>query len=219
MKRHGRLLLVACLSCACESEPGKAEAKTKAEPPTKPVPAPPTQPADDGAAEPEAVPSEPGPPAKDDRWRSSLAGAKAAGLPPLAFSFALPGDAGMSGDAFGDGDYVTLSGPPGGTLMLRITPAKVGADPAGLVSRDGLPTTPQEVELLGAKQPAVAWVSGESMARTAWCGIIVAPAGAAEGAPALLLELGVGHYKGEAACAPTLEDDALGTMAKSLVFE
>jgi hypothetical protein len=103
--------------------------------------------------------------------------------------------------------------------MLRITPATVGTDPASLVHHGESATTPQDVELLGVKRSAVAWVHGESMARTSWCGIIVAPASAPDGAAALLLELGIGHYQGDASCTPTLEDDVLGPMAKSLVFE
>jgi len=230
MKRCSCLLVIAWLCSACDPGGSKGDAPSKAAPEatkaapeaTKAAPGP-TKAAHETTAEAKggaaAVPTEPGPRAEGERWRTTLAEAKAAGLPPLAFSFTMPPAAGMIGSRFGNGDYVTLSGPPGGTLMLRITPATVGADPAGLVDRQGSTTVPQEVELLGAKQPAVAWVHGESMARTSWCGVILAPTGAIAGAPALLLELGIGHYEGEASCTPTIEDDALGVMAKSLVFE
>src|SRR5689334_852992 len=45
---------------------------------------------------------------------------------PLPFTLDLA-DSGMSGSRVGDGDYVTLSGPLGGPLMLRIYPATVSA--------------------------------------------------------------------------------------------
>jgi hypothetical protein len=47
----------------------------------------------------------------------------------------------------------------------------------------------------------------------------VAPAAAAEGAPALLVELGVGHSGNEVICATTLEDDVLGPVIRSLKLE
>lgn len=221
MKRCGPLLVLAWLSSACGSERSDSAAnppsKAGAEQASKAEPAPPRDGNEGKAAEPVPARPEPGPPAAGKRWRTTVEDAKAAGLPPLAFSFDITGT-GMAGGP-GDGHYVTLSGPPGGPLMLRISPATVGADPATLVRRDASPVTAQEVELFEAKQRAVAWITGEGMGRTSWCGIVVAPPGATEGAAALLVELGVGHQGEDVTCKTTVEDDVLGPIVKSLVFE
>jgi len=218
MVRLACLLVAASLLTACPADGGKANTKPPArvEDGKEPEPKPPTK--AEAKAEAKAPPPEPALEPTRPRFRSTAEEAKAAGLPPLGFSLDL-GDVGMSGSRFGDGDYATFSSPPGGTMMLIVSPATVGADPASLVHREGAEVTPQEVELLGAERRAVAWISGEGRARASWCGIIVAPEGAAEGAPALLLELGVDHQGPEITCATTLEDDDLGPMAKSLRFE
>jgi len=221
MKDRAILLVIACLPLACGPGRGDSEAatpsKTKPEPTSKAEPAPPTK-AGDEKTKPAPPPLDPAPPAKRERWRTTAEDAKAAGLPPVAFSFDTT-DSGMSGSGSSDGDYVTLSGPPGGPLMLRIAPATVGADPAALVRRGSASVTAEEVELLGAKRRAVAWITGEGLARTSWCGIVVAPTGAAEGAAALLVELGVGHGGEEITCKTAVEHHVLGPVVKSLVFE
>lgn len=201
MKRRARVLIVAWLSSACASERSEADAR----PPSK-------------ADESEPAEPEPGPQAKGERWRTTVEDAKAAGLPPVAFSFDLTGS-GMSGGRVGNGDYVMLSGPPGGPLTLRIAPATVGADPATLVQHGSATVTPEEVELLGAKQRAVAWITGEGMTRISWCGIVVAPPGAAEGGAALLVELGVGYFGEAITCKTTVEHIVLGPIMKSFALE
>lgn len=165
-----------------------------------------------------ATPPERNPRAAGNRWRITAGDAEAAGLPPLAFSFDLT-DSGLSGDRLRDGDYVMLSGPPGGPLSLRIAAATVGADPAALVRHGASTVTPQEVELLGARQRAVAWITGEGFTRTSWCGVVVAPPVAAEGAPALLVELGAGYSDDEVTCKTTVEHVVLGPIMKSLAFD
>lgn len=139
---------------------------------------------------------------------------------PLPFSLELA-NSGMSGSRAGDGDYLTLSGPPGGPLMLRIYPATVGADINKLVAalRPDAQLTDGTVNLLGADRPAVTWITGESMARTLWCGIIVAPPSAAAGQPALLLELGVGHQGDGGDCKRARDHHVLGPVLDSLTFE
>lgn len=233
MKNGAIVSMLLVLSAgACDREPkGPEPAPTKAATaPEATAKAPPSEPAPtevatrseqdrlEPTADPEATPTEPAPKTDRPRFVSTAEEAKAAGLAPLGFSLDL-GDVGMSGNRFSGGEYASFSSPPGGTMMLIVMPATVGADPATLVHREGAEVTPQEVELLGAKRRAVAWISGEGRGRTSWCGIVVAPEGAAEGAPALLLELGVDHGGPEITCATTLDDEDLGAMAKSLRLE
>ena len=148
----------------------------------------------------------------------TAAEAEAAGLPRLGFSLALAGSA-MSGSRLDYGRYATLSGPPGGPLSLLISAASVGAAFADHVGGDQVLDArllEQEVELLGAKRRAAAWITGESLARTSWCAILVAPEGAGAGEPALLLELGVGHQGDDVSCATAREHHVLKPVVESL---
>jgi hypothetical protein len=197
MARHPFSLFLACLTLACASDPkqpagdGQRTTTTDERSQSKPTGEPPTF--------------------EGTRVRVSDV--------PLPFSLELA-DSGMSGSRVGDGDYLTLSGPPGGPLMLRIYPATVGADVNKLVAglRPDAELQGGSVNLLGAERPAVTWITGESMARTLWCGVIVAPAGAAAGQPALLLELGVGHQGDGGDCKHVRDHHVLGPVLDSLSF-
>jgi hypothetical protein len=105
--------------------------------------------------------------------------------------------------------------------MLRIYPATVGADVEKLVTglRPEATPTADRVTLLGVERPAVSWITGESMARTAWCAVIVAPADAQPGKPALLLEFGVGHQGEGADCKIVREHHVLAPVLDSLKFD
>lgn len=167
---------------------------------------------------------EPVPTAPDEAGRLSVsaAAAEAAGLPPIGFSLD-PGRSAMQGSMLGNGRYMTLSGPPGGPLILRISPTTVGEAFANIVGGDGVldaTLVEQEVQLLGDKQRAVAWVTGSSLARTSWCGILLAPnKAAAKGEPALLLELGVGHQGDTTSCATAREHHVLKSVVESFRFD
>jgi hypothetical protein len=204
MTRISCMVVLACLTLACASERGDEPKQPASDDKSTAAPAEPPVTAEPVAGEPPAF--------EGTRVRVSDG--------PLPFALELA-DSGMSGSRAGDGDYLTLSGPPGGPLMLRIYPATVGADVETLVA--GLRADAQllagRVTLLGAERPAVAWITGESMARTAWCAVIVAPAGAASGQPALLLELGVGHQGDAADCKIARDHHVLGPVIDSLTFE
>lgn len=105
--------------------------------------------------------------------------------------------------------------------MLRIYPATVGADVKKLVAglRPDAELLDDRVTLLGSERPAVAWITGESLARTLSCAVIVAPTSAAAGQPALLLELGVGHQGEGSECKIARDHHVLGSVIDSLVFE
>lgn len=207
------LVLLACVTLACASERGDDPKQPAADngKPTTTTNARTTaddQPADDQPSKPVGEP----PSFEGTGVRVSDG--------PLPFSLELV-NSGMSGSRAGDGDYLTLSGPPGGPLMLRIYPATVGADVKTLVAalRPDAQLTDGNVNLLGADRPAVTWITGESMARTLWCGIIVAPATAAAGQPALLLELGVRHQGEGGDCQRVRDHHVLGPVLDSLTFE
>jgi hypothetical protein len=189
------MVFFVCLTLACKSERGDE----------------PQQPASNEKSTDPKPPSE-SPVFEGTRVRVSDA--------PLPFALELAGSA-MSGGRVGNGDYLTLSGPPGGPLTLQIYPATVGADVRKLVTslRPDAELIDGRVTLLGAERPAVAWVSGESLARTAWCAVIVAPPSASPGKPALLLELGVGHQGEGVDCKIAREHHVLGPVIDSLVFE
>ena len=143
--------------------------------------------------------------------------AEAAGLPRLGFALTLT-NSGMSGSRLEYGRYATLSGPPGGPLSLLISPASVGAAFADHVGGDQVldaRLVEQEVELLGAKRRAAAWITGEGLARTSWCAILVAPEGAGPGDPALLLELGVGQHGDDVSCSTAREHHVLKPVVDS----
>lgn len=138
---------------------------------------------------------------------------------PLPFSLAL-GDSGMSGDRSGDGDYLTLSGPPGGPLMLRVYPSTVGADLEKLIAglRPEATLTPDKVTFFGAELPAVSWISGEGFSRTVWCAVIVAPPDSQPGKAALLFEFGAGRDDG-GDCKWARGHHVLGPVLDSLAFD
>lgn len=207
MTRSSCLILTILLSSACAKEPSEDRAKQPSEAAKDPA-----EPASTAKQLPEADTS---------RVSVSASASEAAGLPALAFSLDL-GSSGMSGTSLEHNRYMTLSGPPGGPLMLLISPATVGADFSNLVGGDQVldaTLVDQEVELLGAKRRAVAWITGASMARTSWCALIVAPEGAAKGDPALVLELGVGHSGDDTVCATARDHHVLGPVVDSFRFE
>jgi hypothetical protein len=196
------LIIVSLLAVACVKEP---EEQAQQPSPTDAAPVT-TEPTSND----EPPVDEPG------RLSVTTAQAEAAGLAPLAFSLDVR-DSGMSGNTFSDARYVTLSGPPGGPLMLMISPTTVGEEFyfSNIVATE----VEQEVELLGAKHRAVAWITGSSMARTSWCAILLAPKGAAHGDPALLLTLGVGHQGDQTTCATAREHHVLKAVVDSLRFD
>lgn len=224
MVRRTSSILALSLSLACAAEDGKrtepkADASPKVEPSVEVASEPPSEP----SVEP---PSEP-PSLREPEWVTveritiTAAEAKAAGLPAIGFSLDTTGT-GMIGTRLDDRNYLHLSGPPGGPLMLIISPATIGAELADLVGGDRVldaRLVPEQVELLGAPRSAVAWITGASLARTSWCAVIVGRPEAAAGDPALLLEVGVGHQGDTVTCKTALEDHLLRPVIASLTLE
>ena len=208
MPRLVSLLVSISLVCACTAEaPASqpaAEQPTAKQPPTE-------QPT---AVQPDAPAKDPEPVTKE-RVSITAEQAAAAGLPALGFSLETTG-MGMSGSQLGNGEYLHLSGPPGGPLTLRIAPTTVDA---AFAEVEGAKLVEEQVELLGEQRRAAAWITGESLARTSWCAVIIGPPGAKSGDPALLLEVGVGHQGDALACATAIDDPNLGPVVRSLKLE
>ena len=107
-------------------------------------------------------------------------------------------------------------------MSLYVSPATVGADFSSVVGRDEVldaRIVEEEVELAGGKRRAAAWITGESLARTSWCAVILAPSGAGQGDPALLLEAGIGYGGDAVACKTVLEGSSLSPVIASLKLE
>ena len=144
--------------------------------------------------------------------------AAAAGLPKIGISLDTT-NSGMSGTKLGPGEYLHLSGPPGGPLILRIGRARSSSLFTNVVAADHLgdaKLVEEQVELLGAPRRAAAWVNGESLARTSWCAVILAAADAKQEDPAIVLEVGVGHSGDAVACKTALEDPNIKPVLASL---
>ncbi|MFV8752827.1 hypothetical protein ACNOYE_19965 [Nannocystaceae bacterium ST9] len=146
----------------------------------------------------------------------AAAQARAKGLPPLGFSLDFTGTA-FTVSPFVEGSYLYASGPPGGPLGLRVSPVARDAAFAGVVGGSNVERqlVTEQIELLGASRPAVAWISGESMARTSWCAFILAPE---SGDDALLFELGVGHQGDAITCKTALGQAELAKVIASAKF-
>jgi hypothetical protein len=158
-------------------------------------------------------------PAIGDHITVTASEAATAGLPEFGFSLTTAG--GMSGTRLTDGRYLQLSGPPGGPLSLSISPATAGAELTTLIGDriGGANVVTEQVELLGASRTAIAWITGESHARTSWCALILGHAHAQPDDVALLLELGVGHQGDAVSCKTALEHPTLKLVVESLRFD
>ena len=205
-------LLGACTPSAKSGPPAES---AEVEPPTPepPTPTPETPPPVSPTEHPRSV--------ETAHIAVSREQAVAAGLPALGFALDTTGT-GMSGFELGDGAYLQLSGPPGGPMLLKLSPATVGAELREVIAGGELakviegPLLDDQVTLLGEVRPAVAWITGESLARTSWCAVLLAPKAAAPDSPALLLEVGTGHQGDAIVCATVVEDPAFAAMLATL---
>lgn len=118
----------------------------------------------------------------------TAAAAQAAGLPPVGFSLSTA-DAAWTVRKFpGRGVFVQLSGPPGGPLSLSVQTYPRPRASGSTLLRWILarfskpfhrPLTIQPTKrfaFAGLPRPAVSFTSGSSMARTAYCAVLVASA-------------------------------------------
>lgn len=147
----------------------------------------------------------------------SAAEAGAAGLPALGFSFSLTRRASSapSGTEFvvsapsPPDTFLVVSGPPGGTELIDVKVHGGRRDAVGLKealraeNRHGFAPGPvSEVEMAGAKRPAIAFRGGSGMAQAIGCSLLLAPG--SPGAPALRITF-LRSGAGPAECARVLE--------------
>ena len=163
------------------------------------------------------------------RARITSADAEAHDLTPFDFSIDTAGTP-MLATPFPDvGEYLAVSGPPGGPQNVRFVslgarvdgPAAleavlrpifshVGDDPFAL----GAPT---EVTVGGSPRQALSFATGQSMARTSWCAILI-DSRLRGAVPQLLVLVGIGSSDAPD-CQVPLRDAQLGAVVGSLVLE
>jgi hypothetical protein len=193
--------------------------------PNNPDPAP----ADAAAAPP---PEEAAASASDDpptRVHVTAAEAEAHGLTPFDFSIDTAGTPMLATPFPEQGAYLTISGPPGGPQLLRfLSLAGRIEDPAALEpilrqtfsGAGGDPFVlgaPTEVTIGGSARQALPFATGQSMARTAWCAVLI-DSRLRGAVPQLLVLAGIGS-SGEPDCSVPLGNEQLAKVLESLQQE
>jgi hypothetical protein len=194
---------------------------TAANPADGPVDATVSQPPEEAATPPPAD--------SPTRVHVTAAEAEAHGLTPLAFSIDTAGTP-MSTYAFPDeGEYLAVSGPPGGPQMLRflsLTERVEGAAALEPILRAKFSTvgsdpfvlgTPIEATIGGSSRQALPFATGQSMARTGWCAVLI-DSHLRGAVPQLLVLAGIGS-SGEPDCAVPLGNEQLAKILDSLQQE
>jgi hypothetical protein len=152
--------------------------------------------------------------------------ATACGSTPVQTSHEAP----PSGRSPQDGQYLSLSGPPGGTLMFVVegyrdaeastaTVERLFARWAGHGARPDpvVKGSAQTVIIAGAGRPAMAFVVGRSMATTNWC-VTLVPSREHEG-EGLLVLMGVGVREGASPdCAASTSEDHIRPLVASFAL-
>jgi hypothetical protein len=147
------------------------------------------------------------------------ADAKAKGLSAIGMRVA-PGT--LSVLPFPEPDkYLIASGPPGGPLLAIVWQTDQREVEAAVRAHFSQPWLQPLVvgdattlDVAGATRPAVAFMTGESLRKTAWCGVLV---GGASGTVLLT----VGRAPGQAAatsCAEVIAEPSLAGFVKSFVL-
>lgn len=151
------------------------------------------------------------------------------GFPAVGFSFDATGTPMHSGTFPSDGVLAYASGPPGGVQMIRVEGCDEAPEATGALERHvrarysderigplalGAPT---EVELAGARRPALPFATGRSMARANYCAIAVAnPAG---GGPGLVVVAAHSDLQGEPDCRVPLANEQLARVLGTFRLE
>ncbi len=143
--------------------------------------------------------------------------ARAGGLPAVGFTVEWDTTPGFSPRMpLGGGMYLSLSGPPGGPLGMRVSSYTNGdADHATLEKNISVPQqfgytkgAPEQVSLAGASRPALAYLSGQAIAKVHGCAVLVpARAGAREGL--VVTFISSGHSVTQPNCATVLANPSL----------
>jgi hypothetical protein len=152
--------------------------------------------------------------------------ARALGLPSIGFRVDLAGTS-MSGGKFPEaGKYLTASGPPGGPLLAIVwataqRESHLGAVEAALREHFSQPWqqplvigTGGSVHIGGAPRPALAFMTGESLNKIAWCGVVLSTPNAS-----VLVTLGRGPgYAAAMSCEEVLAHPSLAAFARSFTL-
>jgi hypothetical protein len=162
------------------------------------------------------------------RIRITAEAARERGLPAIAFTID-ERDTGFSSTRFPEPEvYLTMSGPPGGPLLVMIRAWREASTDEGVIVRVlrerysgpgweplafGLP---ERTDLAGASRIMLPFTSGESLGRTIWCAIVVQPA--PDASAGLLVTVGVGG-RGAPDCRVPLGDEWIAKVLRTLRLE
>lgn len=122
--------------------------------------------------------------------------------------------------------YLIASGPPGGPLLAMVWPADGLEGDVSVIEQAVrrhfvrpfhqplVIGEPGQVMLGGASRPALAFMAGQRLSRTAWCGVIVSGASGS-----LLVTLGCmpGHAE-SLSCAEVVAEPNLATFARTFAL-
>ena len=129
------------------------------------------------------------------------------------------------------GTYLSLGGPPGGTLMFVVKGYRDADPTAATLERlfdewaKGIPGlepvvkgAPETLRLAGAQRPALAYVVGRSMATSNWCvSLVPAPKDPRQG---LFVLMGVGTQEGaKPDCSRSTSNERLRPLVESLAVD
>jgi len=156
----------------------------------------------------------------------TAAEAKAQGLPPIGLRVD-PGDAPLSLLKFPEPDkYLIASGPPGGPLLVIVWETDQRESNVAAVEsavRKNFAQTWQQplvigeagtLQIAGAARPALAFMTGESLRKTAWCGVVMS-------GPSASVFVTFGRATREVAatpCAEVMTEPSLAAFARTFAL-
>jgi hypothetical protein len=222
--RQPSSLVALLLVAACSEPPAPTEPSAKPSSATQPSA---TQPSAKPSASASASTSASAKPSEEGLVTITREEAKAAKMPDIGLRLGPIKDTWVASTKPQMGTYVSLGGPPGGTLMFVVRgytgrAAKPEAIAplyqdylkwAGITAADLAESKPTTVKVAGAERPAQAFVFGKPPARGNWCVILVAsPRSETEG---LMLLAGVSGDDAPS-CEPSLTHPAIAPVLASL---
>lgn len=162
---------------------------------------------------------------KNGRAVVTAADARAKGLPPIGFSVEWPRPRLFLGSVLAhEGTYLTLSGPPGGPLGMSVrgytnADANHGILETVIVEHPPRPPVirgaPETIDLAGAARPALAYIQGESLARSLTCLALVPSPGNKREGLVVRFYVAAGSAMSKAACKTVVERPSIAPLVAS----
>jgi hypothetical protein len=225
MRRSSWLLALAVV--ACEAEQPKTTASATA--PSASMAGPTATPSASGSTAPTASASSKSPTVGAFVTRKE---AREAGLPDVGVRVDDVWTGFTAIKAPRAGTYLSLGGPPGGTLMFVVRGHTGEADADGVssayrsylkeakaIADPLLEGSPERVTLAGAERPARAFITGSAPARANWCVILVASPRKTDEGLMVMAGVGVPDAVTDPACKRSLEHEHIRPLVASLTVE